>query len=99
MFRVTPSQADPELVRLAMQKALQHEGYSSVAYLDADVIDDYTLMHDDKGMFKGMEGTRLPRTNRGNTGGFHDRLRDPLGVLYEYGTEHEEWLKETDEDE
>jgi len=103
MFRALP----PDIPRLDvsnLQNAAQHDRYKDFYYLDANGIDDYTVVQDESedvklfdNMFNGMEGTRLPRTNAGNTGGFHDRDADPLGDLFVYGTEDEEWLEETDE--
>ena len=103
MFQALPPNI-PRLDKSKLKNAEQHSRHKDFYYLDADGIDDYTVVQDEgestklfDNMFNGMEGTRLPRTNIGNTGGFHDRDADPLGDLFEYGTEDEEWLEEMDE--
>ena len=95
MFTVSPANPVAEAIRdKVLTGTLPHNFYKEVSYLDGDGIDDYTLISDNAGMFKGMEGTRVPRAD--TRGGFIVRENDPKGALYEYGTEDEKWLEESE---
>lgn len=97
MFSVSPvsPQADA-IVKETLANTKAHKRYKEVSYLDGDAIGHYNLILDGKDMLTGRSGTRVPVS--APTGGFEDRDKDPLGVLYSYGTEEEQWLEESEED-